>query len=91
MVVGGYTQQNEADHGEFKEVADFAVDELNRRSNAMYPLELKQIKNVETQVVAGTNYRLTLSVGGGPQNNAHDVTVVVFEGLDGNKEFVKHE
>jgi hypothetical protein len=55
----------------------------------MYPLELKQVKSVETQVVAGINYRLTLSVGGGPNNNVHDVTVVVYVGFNGSKQLLQ--
>nr|ACY30464.1 cystatin [Ficus pumila var. awkeotsang] len=43
-----------------KEIADFAVSEHNKQSKAS--LKLTRIVSGETQVVAGTNYRLILAV-----------------------------
>jgi hypothetical protein len=55
----------------------------------MHPLELKEVKSVETQVVAGVNYRLTLSIGT-PSGHPHDVTTVVHVGFDNVKQLTQH-
>jgi hypothetical protein len=92
MMAGGYTKQNHNENDQdTNEVIEFAVQELNKRSNAMYPLQLVKVKSVETQVVAGINYRMILEVGGGPENNSHDVEVVVYKHFSGTKELTSHK
>jgi len=59
---GGY-QPIELNQPEVKAAADFAVQEQGKREGLA--LRLKAIAQAEEQVVAGMNYRLTLTVNKG--------------------------
>lgn len=67
---GGWSTITDLNDPTVKEIAKFAISEYNSKSQAR--LSLKRIVKGETQVVAGTNYRLVLAVNGGasPQYEA---------------------
>lgn len=50
------------DDADLLKVVEFAVNDLNARSNSIYKFELKTIHRAEVQVVAGLNYYLTLEL-----------------------------
>ena len=75
-VAGGYGARAANDPG-VAAAAAFAVRERSRRTGRR--VTLLSIRRAETQVVAGLNYRLLLSVREG--RVARDVTAVVYENL----------
>ena len=75
-VAGGYSERPTNDTGVVAAAA-FAVRERGRRVGRR--LTLLEVRRAETQVVAGTNYRLLLSVREG--RAARDVTAVVYQNL----------
>jgi hypothetical protein len=75
-VMGGYSERSTTDRG-VAAAAAFAVRERGRRTGRR--LTLVAVRRAETQVVAGRNYRLLLSVREG--RAARDVTAVVHENL----------
>ncbi|EEF31214.1 cysteine proteinase inhibitor 5 [Ricinus communis] len=62
-LVGGWGPINNLTDPHVVEIGKFAVREYNKRSKTN--LELKSIVKGESQVVAGTNYKLVLAVSGG--------------------------
>ena len=64
--------------------ASFAVREQGRRESR--PLKLLAITRAEKQVVAGLNFRLTLTVQSGGRNR--EARAVVFRSLDRYQELV---
>ncbi|GMN36567.1 hypothetical protein TIFTF001_006113 [Ficus carica] len=58
--LNGWTTIKNLNAAHVKEIADYAVSEHNKQSKAS--LKLTRIVSGETQVVAGTNYRLILAV-----------------------------
>ncbi|MEY2493216.1 MAG: hypothetical protein QOH24_2167 [Verrucomicrobiota bacterium] len=62
---------------EVKAAADFAIDEQARREAV--PLKLVSIARAEKQIVAGTNYRLFLTVE--RSGSTRQTKVVVFQDL----------
>ena len=77
-VVGGYAEASAQDP-EVLKAARFAVREEGRRLGRA--LTLLVVRRAETQVVAGLNYRLRLSVGYG--GRAREVSAVVYRSLRG--------
>jgi hypothetical protein len=75
-MTGGYSERSTRDRG-VAAAAAFAVRERGRRTGRR--LTLVAVRRAETQVVAGLNYRLLLSVREG--RAARDVTAVVYENL----------
>lgn len=75
-IAGGYRVRPANDPG-VKAAAAFAVRERGRR--ARLRVTLVAIRRAETQVVAGLNYRLLLSVREGRESR--DVTAVVYQNL----------
>ncbi|HEX8293160.1 MAG TPA: GerMN domain-containing protein [Pyrinomonadaceae bacterium] len=75
-LAGGYGERSTRDRG-VAAAAAFAVRERGRRTGRR--LTLLAVRRAETQVVAGLNYRLLLSVREG--RAARDVTAVVHENL----------
>jgi hypothetical protein len=75
-VAGGYSERATGDRG-VAAAAAFAVRERGRRTGRR--VTLVAIRRAETQVVAGLNYRLLLSVSEGRQSR--DVTAVVYQNL----------
>src|SRR5215204_4003996 len=75
-VVGGYGERPTSDTG-VAAAAAFAVRERGRRTGRR--VTLVAVRRAETQVVAGLNYRLLLSVREG--RAARDVTAVVYQNL----------
>ena len=57
--VGGYKQSSKTDAGA-RAAAEFAVDAQAERKNLT--IELVAVEKAETQVVAGTNFRLCLKI-----------------------------
>ena len=76
-VAGGYREASPADR-QVLAAARFAVREEGRRRGAR--LALVAVERAETQVVAGTNYRLRLGVRR-PNGRAQSVDAVVYENL----------
>ena len=58
--------------------AEFAVREQSKRENV--PLGLARISEPQTQIVAGINYRFTLTLD--RKGSQREAKVVVFRGLD---------
>jgi hypothetical protein len=75
-IAGGYSERRVNDRG-VAAAAAFAVRERGRQTGRR--LTLLSVRRAETQVVAGTNYRLLLSVREG--RATRDVTAVVFQNL----------
>ncbi|KAL3837225.1 hypothetical protein ACJMK2_022595 [Sinanodonta woodiana] len=63
QVLGGYRNVDSTSPA-VQAAATFAVDAINKRSNSMYRNMLIEVVSAQQQVVAGTNYKLVLSVGG---------------------------
>nr|AJD79055.1 CPI-4 [Morus alba var. atropurpurea] len=72
-LVGGWTPIKDLSDPHVKEIANFAVSEYNKQSKAS--LKLKSIVKGETQVVAGTNYRLVLAVKNGATAERYEAVV----------------
>ncbi|HEX8502076.1 MAG TPA: GerMN domain-containing protein [Pyrinomonadaceae bacterium] len=79
-ITGGYGERPANDR-RVAAAAAFAVRERGRRTGRR--VTLLSVRRAETQVVAGTNYRLLLSVREG--RRAVDVTAVVYENLRGRR------
>ncbi|KDP21894.1 hypothetical protein JCGZ_03032 [Jatropha curcas] len=73
-LVGGWQPIKNLNDPHVVEIANYAVGEYNKRSTAN--LKLGKVVKGETQVVAGTNYRLVLEVNGGASK---DYEAVVWE------------
>jgi hypothetical protein len=82
--VGGYKAISKTDAGA-RAAAEFAVDAQAERKNLT--IELVSIEKAESQVVAGTNYRLCLKITTSGAEDEADVTitvrVIVFRNLKG--------
>ncbi|XP_057754227.1 cysteine proteinase inhibitor 1-like [Arachis stenosperma] len=75
-LVGGWTPIKDLQNNHHvAEIADYAVSEYDRRSGAK--LKLVKIVKGESQVVAGTNYRLVLKATDG--SKTQDYQAVVWE------------
>ncbi|MED6118596.1 hypothetical protein PIB30_004201 [Stylosanthes scabra] len=75
-IPGGWTPiKNLQNDRHVAEIADYAVSEYDSRSGAK--LKLVKVVKGETQVVAGTNYRLVLEVTDG--SKTQDYQAVVWE------------
>ncbi|CAO2842434.1 unnamed protein product [Amaranthus hypochondriacus] len=71
-VVGGYRSIKDLNDPYVQDVAKFAVTEHNKEGKDH--LELVKIVKGESQVVAGTNYRLTIAA-----NDSHQYEAVVYD------------
>ena len=78
--VGGY-KTAAVDNKEVTAAADFAVGKRMETNSEQEGMELVSIDKAESQVVAGTNYRLCLTVSLGDEKQ--QVQVVVFRSLKG--------
>ena len=72
--VGGYSPVA-VDKPEVLEAARFAVRTIGERNGATVPWKLIKILAAKSQVVAGTNYAMTLEIGHGEAHEVHDVVV----------------
>ncbi|XP_022724248.1 cysteine proteinase inhibitor 5-like [Durio zibethinus] len=72
-LLGGWTPIENVKDPHVTEIAKFAVAEYNKQSKTSLKL-LKVIKG-ETQVVAGTNYRLVLKATDGSATKAYEAVV----------------
>lgn len=75
-LAGGYQERPVTDRGVVA-AANFAVREQGRREGT--PVSLLSVKRAETQVVAGLNYRLLLSVR--VRGEVRDARAVVYQNL----------
>lgn len=73
LIVGGWSPIKNISDPHVTEIAVYAVTEYDKRSGAKLKLE-KVIKG-DTQVVAGTNYRLTLAATDGSSSNNYEALV----------------
>ncbi|GAB4835313.1 hypothetical protein Ancab_000222 [Ancistrocladus abbreviatus] len=74
--VGGITEKGGAENSvEIDSLARFAVDEHNKKKNAM--LEFKKVVNTKEQVVAGTMYYITLEAIDGGKKKLYEAKVWV--------------
>ena len=70
LMSGGYSPIDDINDPLITEIANFAVTEYNKRSEAKLKFE-KVIKG-EAQLVEGTNYNLTLSATNGSVSNTYE-------------------
>ena len=80
MIVGGY--QTTDITPKINKIAKFAIKAQNKQ--ALTPLQLVSIDSAATQVVAGTNYKLSLTVKN--DQTLSQAEVVVYRDLDGHKQ-----
>ncbi|XP_039012758.1 cysteine proteinase inhibitor-like [Hibiscus syriacus] len=72
--LGGISQvEGSANSLEIENLARFAVDEHNKKGNAM--LQFKKVTNVKQQVVSGTMYYITLEVMDGDKLKVYESKV----------------
>ncbi|KAE8674934.1 Cysteine proteinase inhibitor [Hibiscus syriacus] len=72
--VGGISQVGgSANSLEVENLARFAVDEHNKKGNAM--LQFKKVTNVKQQVVSGTMYYITLEAVDGDKMEVYEAKV----------------
>ncbi|XP_035519091.1 cystatin C (amyloid angiopathy and cerebral hemorrhage) [Morone saxatilis] len=62
VLVGGFRDADVNDEG-VQNALNFAVVEHNKGSNDMYLSQVAQVVKVQTQVVAGTKYVITVKMG----------------------------
>jgi len=70
---GGWSPIDDINDPHVTEIANFAVTEYDRRSGAK--LKFEKVIEGESQVVAGTNYRLTLSAADGSDSKNYEAVV----------------
>ncbi|XP_002740393.1 cystatin-like [Saccoglossus kowalevskii] len=58
-----------------QDAAEFAVDEWNKMSNAMYLSQLVEVLSAKQQVVHGYNYIMTIEIGPTTCRNEPDIDV----------------
>ncbi|XP_058199164.1 cysteine proteinase inhibitor-like [Rhododendron vialii] len=79
--VGGIKEaEGSANSLEVDNLAKFAVDEHNKKENAL--LQFGKVVNVKQQVVAGTVYYITLEAKDGDQKKVYEAKVWVKPWLD---------
>ncbi|XVF28022.1 hypothetical protein REPUB_Repub14bG0159500 [Reevesia pubescens] len=72
-LVGGWTAIENIKDPHVTEIAQFAVSEYNKQTHAS--LKLVKVVKGDTQVVAGTNYRLVLKARDGSSTKAYQAVV----------------
>ncbi|KAG5048892.1 hypothetical protein JHK85_009995 [Glycine max] len=72
--LGGWSPIKGVNDSHVAEIANYAVSEYDKRSGAK--LMLVKVSKGETQVVAGTNYRLVLKVKNGSTTASYQATVL---------------
>ncbi|KAG4990179.1 cysteine proteinase inhibitor 1-like [Glycine soja] len=72
--LGGWSPIKDVNDSHVTEIANYAVSEYDKRSGAK--LTLVKVSKGETQVVAGTNYRLVLKVKNGSTTASYQATVL---------------
>ncbi|XP_020221522.1 cysteine proteinase inhibitor 5 [Cajanus cajan] len=72
-VVGGWSPIKDLKEPHVAEIANYAVGEYDKRSGAK--LKLVKVVKGETQVVAGTNYRLVLAAKDGSATANYEAVV----------------
>lgn len=74
-LVGGWRQIKDLNAPEVQEAAQFAVTEHNKEAGTN--LEYQRVVKGETQVVAGTNYRLVIAAKDGTVTKNYEAVVWV--------------
>lgn len=72
--VGGYKEISKSDAGA-RAAAEFAVEAQAKKKNAT--IELDDVLHAESQVVAGTNYRLCVKITTSGEKDEADVVITV--------------
>lgn len=72
-LVGGWHPIKNLNDPYIKEIAGFAVDEYNKQSKAS--LKFAGVKSGDSQVVAGTNYRLIITATDGTTTGDYEAVV----------------
>ncbi|KAL2932256.1 Cysteine proteinase inhibitor 5 [Bienertia sinuspersici] len=72
--LGGFKPIKNLNDPYIQDIAKFAVEEYNKRSPNGHRLRLVNVVKGESQVVAGTNYRLTIAA-----NDDHQYLAVVYD------------
>ncbi|KAF3451836.1 hypothetical protein FNV43_RR07932 [Rhamnella rubrinervis] len=72
-LLGGWKPIEDLKDPHVKEIAEFAVSEHNKQSKA--DLKFDSVVKGESQVVAGTNYRLVISVKNGKASELYQAVV----------------
>ena len=72
-LLGGWKTIENLKDPHVREIAEFAVTEYNKQSKV--DLKLKSVVKGETQVVAGTNYKLVVSVQNGAAAEKYEAIV----------------
>ncbi|PKI66414.1 cysteine proteinase inhibitor 1 [Punica granatum] len=72
-VLGGWKPIKDVNDPYIKEIAGFAVSEHNKQARAS--LKLQGVKSGESQVVAGTNYRLIIAAADGAATGDYEAVV----------------
>ncbi|KAL2595746.1 hypothetical protein GLYMA_11G064200v4 [Glycine max] len=72
--LGGWSPIKDVNDSHVAEIANYAVSEYDKRYGAK--LTLVKVSKGETQVVAGTNYRLVLKVKNGSTTASYQATVL---------------
>ncbi|KAL0244448.1 hypothetical protein GEMRC1_008532 [Eukaryota sp. GEM-RC1] len=85
---GGSISRNH-DEPDVKEAVEFAMEHLNLMSNSLNPHILDSVVDASSQVVAGTNYHLTLKTTRGTASECHKFQV--FKSLTGAMELTNHQ
>ncbi|XP_021901111.1 cysteine proteinase inhibitor A-like [Carica papaya] len=89
IVIGGLQDvEGDANNLEYQELARFAVDEHNKKTNAM--LQFKRVVNVKQAVVEGLKYCITLEAVDGHKTKVYEAEIWVklwenFRSLEGFK------
>ncbi|XP_054779054.1 cysteine proteinase inhibitor 1-like [Prosopis cineraria] len=77
VIPGGWTPIPNLEDQHVMEIANFAVAEYDKRNGAR--LKLEKVVKGETQVVAGTNYRLVVATKDGSSSATKNYEAVVWE------------
>ena len=73
VLVGGWRPIENVSDPHVQEIGKFAVTEHNKKATAS--LKFQSVVSGETQVVAGTNYRLVIAAADGGASNKYEAVV----------------
>ena len=88
--VGSFRSPMYLDVEEFENLLTFTREQLAKKYSEFLVVDMKNIENIQTQLVSGRNYKFTL-VYQGPQNTEERVNCIVYAPLSGVSEVKKFE
>jgi len=62
MMTGGWRKETNTNSEEMKKYAKFATAKVSASSNSIHHMKLTEISDVQKQLVAGMNYRMTITM-----------------------------